>query len=431
MTPFSAYGANRRIVRARDLELLAEGPAGTGKTITTLHKLGIAAEKYPGMRAAIVRKTRTSMTQTVLQTMESKVLPGGMKLHTTRQSYTFPNGSEIVAGGMDKPDKILSSEYDMIFVNEGTELTLVDYETLLTRLRHNVMPYQQIIVDCNPGPKTHWLNERAQAGQMMRIKTTHKDNPMLWDGRQWTDAGRRYLEILRTSLSGLRYKRYYEGEWATAEGVIYEAFDPDIHIHEPFVIPADWPRFRSIDFGYSNAFVCQWWAMDPDGRLYRYKLIYMTKRTVRQHAEQINALSAGESYVATVADHDAEDRATLLENGIPTVAANKAVSLGIERVQQRLKVQGDGRPRIYFFGDGLVELDHTLKAIGKPTSDIDEFGTYTWKQTAGNVKDEPVKIDDHGMDAMRYMVMRVDRGWSDSPPPPLFLSGATRVRTKR
>ena len=199
MIDFQSCGANREILSCRDLEVLAEGPAGTGKTLTILNKLVIAAMKYSGMRAAIVRKTRTSMTQTVLQTLEKKVLPPNVKLHTTRQSYTFPNGSEIVIGGMDKPDKILSSEYDMIFPNEATELSIVDYETLLTRLRHGVMPYQQIIPDCNPGPKTHWLNERAQTSQMTRIKTTHKDNPHLWNGHSWTEAGVQYLSILKNN----------------------------------------------------------------------------------------------------------------------------------------------------------------------------------------------------------------------------------------
>jgi PBSX family phage terminase large subunit len=407
MIPFKSHGANSDIVACHDLEVLAEGAAGTGKTLTILNKIVIAAMKYKGMRAAIVRKTRTSMTQTVLQTLEKKVLPPKIKLHTTRQSYTFPNGSEIVIGGMDKPDKILSSEYDMIFVNEGTELSVVDYETLLTRLRHGVMPYQQIIVDCNPAQKTHWLNERAQSQQMTRIKTGHKDNPHLWDGSKWTAAGEQYLSILKNSLSGLRYKRYFEGIWATAEGVIYETFDPDIHVVGPFPIPDDWSRYRAIDFGFSNPFVCQWWAVDPDGRMYMYREIYHTQRTVRQHAAQINELSRGENYYYTVADHDAEDRATLHENGIPTIAATKTVTLGIERVQERLKVQGDGKPRLYFFRDALVELDHSLKVSGKPIKTIDEFGSYIWKTTANRVKDEPQKSDDHGVDALRYMVMNL------------------------
>ena len=109
-----------------------------------------------------------------------------------------------------------------------------------------------------------------------------------------------------------------------------------------------------IDFGYSNPFVCLWIAIDDDGRMYVYREIYHTRRTVKVHAAQINRLSEGERYEFTVADHDAEDRAALLENGIATIAANKAIRPGIEAVQERLKVAGDGKPRLFVLRDSLI-----------------------------------------------------------------------------
>jgi len=97
------------------------------------------------------------------------------------------------------------------------------------------------------------------------------------------------------------------------------------HLTDRFDIPASWRGFRCIDFGYRNPFVCGWWAVDEDGRLYLYREIYMSQRTVRVHADRIKRLSTGERIAATVADHDASDRATLSENGIQTVAARKNV----------------------------------------------------------------------------------------------------------
>ena len=44
----------------------------------------------------------------------------------------------------------MSTECDMISRQEATELELADWLALTTRLRNGVMPYQQLIADCNP-----------------------------------------------------------------------------------------------------------------------------------------------------------------------------------------------------------------------------------------------------------------------------------------
>lgn len=174
--------------------------------------------------------------------------------------------------------------------------------------------------------------------------------------------------------------------------------------------PANWKCLRSIDFGYRNPFVCQWWAVDTDDRMYLYREIYMTGRTVRAHAEQINYLSEGEVYVDTLSDHDASDRATLEEHGIYTTAARKDVTTGIEAVQERLRIQGDGKPRLYFMRDSLVEVDVSLRERFKPTCTEEEILAYVYPDVKeGKTDDErPVKVDDHGMDAMRYAVMGLE-----------------------
>jgi hypothetical protein len=82
--------------------------------------------------------------------------------------------------------------------------------------------------------------------------------------------------------------------------MVYEGWDRAVHLIDRFDIPADWRRIRSIDFGYTNPFVCQWWAIDPDGRMYRYREIYRTRRLVSDHAAEIRKLSAGESIAFNV-----------------------------------------------------------------------------------------------------------------------------------
>lgn len=357
------------------------------------------------------------MSESVLVTFEEKVIPRNKSLYPDvdsvnrayRKTYEYPNGSTVVVGGMDKPDKIMSTDFDMIIVFEAHELSEDDIEKLTTRLRHGVMPYQQMICDTNPASPTHHLNKRANSGLMHRLLSRHEDNPRWHDGTDWTIDGVKYLAKL-DRLTGARLQRLRYGKWAQSEGVVYEGFDASLHLIDRFELPADWRRIRVIDFGFRNPFVCQWWAIDPDGRMFLYRELYGTSRLVEEWAPIIRELSDGESIEVTIADHDAEDRATLEKHGIPSLAACKMVTPGIEAVASRLKVSGDHRPRLFILRDTLVSRCEELVEEKKPCSTIEEFECYMWKKSADGkpVKEAPEKENDHGMDAMRYAVAYVD-----------------------
>jgi len=214
------------------------------------------------------------------------------------------------------------------------------------------------------------------------------------------------------------YLRYRKGLWAAADGLVYEdAWDRRANLIDRFIIPQDWPRYLAVDFGYGpgHPFVCQWWAEDHDGRLYRYREIYRTRTLVEDHAREIRRLSqwnaiGGEPIPrAIICDHDAEDRATLERHlGLVTLPAHKSVSDGIQAVAARLRPAGDGKPRLYLLRDSLVERDTSLAEAKQPTCTEEEVESYIWATNSAGRKDTPVKDHDHGMDAMRYMVAHRD-----------------------
>lgn len=237
---FEAYGAGADFWRYKGPEAILSGPAETGKTRTALEKLDALMWKYPGAQGAIVRKTRQSMTGSVLQTYERKVLLGGPDNSPVRKHggshvewYDYPNGSQVHVGGMDNPGKVLSSERDVIYVNQAEELALDDWETLTTRAtgRAGNMPYSLILGDCNPSVPTHWILERARAGRLHMFESRHEDNPTLFDpvtGAQ-TPQGHRTLEVL-DSLTGARKQRLRYGLWVGVEGQVYEEWNPGLHV---------------------------------------------------------------------------------------------------------------------------------------------------------------------------------------------------------
>jgi phage terminase large subunit len=410
-TRYEPCGAVRDLFLATDPEVLIEGPAGTGKSLGCLKKLHRNAIKYPGSRQLILRKTRVSLTQTAMITFEHNVIvPGGrVRFHTTLQAYLYPNGSIIAVAGLDKDSKVMSSEYDTIYVQEATELIEAEAEALTTRLRHGVIPHQQLIMDCNPGPPTHWLNQRCEQGKTTRLQSRHVHNPTLWDGHDWTPYGADYIAKL-DALTGVRYDRLRLGKWVAAEGQIYEGWDTEAHLIDRFDVPPDWPHYWDIDFGFTNPFVWHDWAMDPDGRLYLVDEIYRTQVLVEDHAANIlNRTRDRRRPSAIITDHDAEDRATFeRKTGYRTQGAIKEVSPGIQAVSSRLRPAQDGRPRLFIFRDACPygERDRSLIERGKPSCTADEFPTYVWDTRQGLRKGEqPTKEDDHGMDATRYQVM--------------------------
>lgn len=419
---FAPKGAAAQLYREKGAEVVLSGPAGTGKSRAVLERVHMRNLLTANCKGLIVRQVARSLATSALKTWERDVvnhalLDGSVSYYggSAREpaQYRYSNGSSVALGGLDDPLKVMSTEYDWIYVQEAAEATELSWELLSTRLRNGAHPVQQLIGDCNPAEPTHWLLDRRDRGALTMLESRHEDNPRYFnaDGSM-TDEGAAYMARL-DALTGVRYLRLRKGIWAAAEGVIYEGFDPALHVIDPFPVPDSWERLWSIDFGYTNPFVWGEWALDEDKRAYLIREIYMSGRLVEDHARQVMALTANDPRPsAIICDHDAEDRATFERHtGMGTVAAHKAVAEGIELVAARYKLAGDGRPRLMFFRDALVEKDQSLVDKKVPFSTVGETPGYIWapEPRGGDRKERaPVKRNDHGQDMTRYLVADID-----------------------
>jgi phage terminase large subunit len=415
---YELRGGNGLLFNSTEQEVMLAGGAETGKTVAALLKAHKNCGSIPGVQGAIVRKTQSSLVGSVVKSYLRIIEPSkrGIKIYggAKPERFIYPNGSVIWMGGMDNPNKVLSSERDFIYVNQAEELTLDDWETLLTRAtgRGAVVENPQIFGDCNPGGSMHWIRKRKS---LRLLKAIHQDNPSLFTiNGEITPQGKKSLAALN-NLTGIRRKRLLEGIWATAEGAVYDMFDASIH-----VCVRDWREmkrwFLAMDEGYTNPAVILLIGEDGDTRQHCFREFY--KRGVLQAdvvafakrwfndvigaatgeyklnedksrgewiqgaspvgAKRADAAACDEAAAGLIAD--------LNNAGVTAYPAKGRVMDGINRVQNRLKKQGDGKPR-FTMDPSCTEFQN-------------EMESYVWKDE----KDVPVKEFDHANDGYRYLL---------------------------
>lgn len=424
MRDFEMRGAARELMTSRAPEICIAGAAGTGKSVGALLKLHIASAMVPGLTSLIVRQTHASLTASTLRTFDTTIIPDELSSGKVKwfggsgrkpPAYMYPNGSVILVGGMDQPGKFLSMDLDKVLVDEANQVSLTAFETLMTRMRGKGGTYKQIILSTNPDHPAHWIKERADAGNLPLLTSVHTDNPYLYnrDG-SLTEAGENYIKVLR-SLTGIRRARYYEGRWLASEGQVYDDWNEQLNLVDPFEVPADYRSFWTVDFGYSNSFVFQVWRVDGDGRMYLTHEIARRQRLVEDHARDILELMQANGWKrpeAIVCDHDSEDRATLERHlKMPTTPARKAVTRGVQLTQARIRPAGDGKSRLMVFRNATLNTDPLAATDKRPRGFAAEIGGYVWAMERGAdgiPKEAPLKLNDHSMDAGRYAVAYLD-----------------------
>lgn len=176
-------------------------------------------------------------------------------------------------------------------------------------------------------------------------------------------------------------------------------------------------RLAGVDWGFTNPGVIVTGLVDGDSRIYVVNQVYRTQQTIDWWVAQGKRVKAEFGVRTFVCDPSEPGHIEEFKRaGLNAVKANNDVRIGIQAVQQRLRVADDGKPRLMFLADCIESVDGSLREAGRPSRIEEEFETYVWDIKANRrLGEEPLKENDHGLDALRYLVMHIDspkgRGW--------------------
>jgi PBSX family phage terminase large subunit len=247
---------------------------------------------------------------------------------------------------------------------------------------------------CNPDSPSHYIKtdfiDKGLKASVRNWSFGFWDNPLMTQ---------EYIDKQVQRFSGVFYERMILGKWVSAEGQIYAGFSRADHIQEP---PdkgiKEW--IIGIDWGWDNPMALLLIAVDYDNRFYVVDEIYERERNIdvglRNLIESKGWFKKGVSW--SYGDPSRPDSINLFYQvtGIRCLPAANDVYDGIQAVQRRLVDRGDGSRRVYVSSKCI----NTLK----------EIENYRWSRTKDDKgRDQPIKEDDHTVDALRYAIFTRDR----------------------
>ena len=295
--------------------------------------------------------------------------------------------------------------------------------------------YIQWLLTFNPWDSGSWLKRRffdTAAENVLAMTTTYQCNEWL------SAADLRMFEEMKTS-DPERYKVAGLGEWGLAGGQFFKGWRSDLHVIEPFAIPAGWLRFRAMDWGSARPYAVLWFAVDYDNQIYVYRELYGwggkpnvgTGETAKEVGERICALESRRESVR----YGVLDSACWASTGVtgPTVAeelnrvlydhhlvtfgkCSKGRAAMANQIKQRLLGQrqkdGSFKPALYFFASCLHAI-RTIPMLGYDKHNPEDYDTQGEDHAclaagtkiiteAGNIPIERVQVGDRVLTPKGY-----------------------------
>ena len=370
--------------------LICDGAVRSGKTFCMgLSFFLWAQHDFNGRQFALCGKTVGALRRNLLTELVPCLRRIGMEVRENRSANTLTvvyaghRNQFLLFGGKDASSAALiqGSTLAGLLLDETALMPRAFVEQAVARCS---VRGSRLWFNCNPEGPEHWFYkewiEKAESRGALRLHFTMEDNPGLPP-----EIRQRYERL----YTGVFYRRFVLGEWAAAQGLVYDFFDPDKDAAE--VPDGPFSAWRvSVDYGTVNPLSMGLWG-EKNGVWYRVEEVYYDSRregrqkTDAEYAEMLEQLEAGRDIQRVIVDPSAASFIeTLRRKGWQVMKADNDVADGIRVTADLLRQR-----RI---------------VLCRPCRDcLREMALYCWDERSG--RDAPRKEHDHAMDEMRYFAM--------------------------
>lgn len=383
---------------------LAHGSVRSGKTMGITFRFMQAVDACPDSQIWMIGHTASTIYDNVIRLIMEAPPPGiPDPLAIFRPYCSWRTGDRELR----YRDKIISTvgakDSGAIGAIQGKTMSLA-YCDEMTLYPDNIIdmistrlsnPHSMLFASMNPSNPTHklkgWIDKAAKGDKnYYALKFILDDNPYVDED---------YKDRVKNSLSGVFFKRNYLGEWCLAEGAIFDFFDRNLYVVKRPPKAADY-WIVGIDYGTNNAFAailvgvnCGLYDQDSPMMWAEKEYYWDFKQTGRQKtssefADDLKRWLEPYAVKSIYVDPSAANfKLDLQRRNLRPVNANNDVYNGI------LKMTDDVKAGKLFICSECTNL-------------IREIETYVWDpKCAEKGDDEPLKKDDHAVDALRYAIM--------------------------
>lgn len=375
------------------------GATGSGKSFLDFFFIAKRIRECTGQGLIVlIGNTRSTLNRNILEPMrniyndENHVEIGEIKNDGTCKIF----GKKAYCFGADKVTSVKTIQGMTIEYAYGDEVTTWAqevFEMLKSRLR---CPNSKFDGTCNPDSPNHWFKLFLDSdADIYQQHYTIDDNPFLPVD---------FVENLKREYAGsVYYKRFIEGLWAIAEGLVYGMFNSEKHIFSDKVeYKDDCLYWVAIDYGTMNPFAVGLMEMDRFGRIRLIKEQHYSGRETGTTVDNeiyysmIEQITDGYFIQSIVIDPSAAAmKATIKKHGqFSLTDGNNDVLNGIQEVTK-------------YINAGYFMIHDSCRETKK------EFESYSWSdKPSADGKDQVIKENDHHMDLIRYFIYTIGRKYN-------------------
>lgn len=374
---------------SKEPDVLFTGAYGVGKSFA-LCLDAVCAASEEGALIIMCRKTLVSFKMSTLKLLinedgysNSILKPGEYTHNRNACEIKLFGGGSIIYCGLDDYQKILSVNASAIYIDEGSEFSLVEYNALASRARKSV-GINQVKIATNPANQGHFLYDMFFVNPNDKVKSITAptyDNYFL---------RRSYVEerLIRANTNELDYKRKVLGLWVNSDKLVYKNFTLDKNVKDIDLGTTDF--IIGVDFGFTNK-CCLGLMQYNSSQLNLIEEVYESQMSLDKIVDIVKKWSRGRNVVVVVDPSAPLVIDTIKRAGIIVEPANNSVKEGISEVNSKLSIRSDTKEAGFVINPKCV---NTIK----------EFQNYSYKN---DDSEQPIKKDDHAVDMCRYCVMQL------------------------